>query len=78
MISEALQLYVEGGRVSHSGCMCVVSNGYGGLGGGRDDMHAGQSQGGWSNVGRCWSTSRVRDDILMTPDHTTDQVHSSR
>ena len=33
MITEALELYVEGGRVSHSWCMCVA--GYGGLGGGR-------------------------------------------
>ena len=61
MISEALELYIEGGRVSHSWCMCVVDNGYGGLGGASmkvmDGMHAGQM--GWSHVGRCWSTSRV-------------------
>ena len=36
MISEALDLCVEGGRVSHSLCMCVVNHGYGGLGGGWD------------------------------------------
>ena len=36
MISEALNLCVEGGRVSHSWCMCVVNHGYGGLGGGWD------------------------------------------
>ena len=36
MISEALELRVEGGRVSQGWCMCVVSHGYGGLGGGRD------------------------------------------
>ena len=36
IISDELQLRVEGGRVSHSWCMCVVSNGYGVLGGGRD------------------------------------------
>ena len=36
-------------------------------------MHAGQSQGGWSNVGRCRSTYRLRGDILMTPDHTSSQ-----
>ena len=48
-ISEALELHVEGGRVSRSLCMCVASHGYGGLGGAGmevvDDMHAGQSQG---------------------------------
>ena len=58
MISEALELHVEGGRVSHSWCICAVSHGYGGLGGGRDGvvdgMHVGQSHRGvWSHVGRC-------------------------
>ena len=32
-----------------------------------DGMHAGQSQVGWSHVKRCWSTSRVQSDKLMTP-----------
>ena len=36
-----LELNAEGGRVSHSLCLCVVSHGYGGLGGGRD------GGGGW-------------------------------
>ena len=36
MMSEALELCVEGGRVSHSWYMCVGSDSYGGLGGGRD------------------------------------------
>ena len=36
MISEALELRVESGRVSHSWCMGVASNGYGWLGEGRD------------------------------------------
>ena len=48
MISGALLLYVEGGRVSHSWCMCVVSHGYGWLGGVIvevvDGMHVGQRQ----------------------------------
>ena len=49
MISEALKLYVEEyGRHSHSWCMCVVSHGYGRLGGAGMEvvvgMHAGQSQ----------------------------------
>ena len=35
-MSEVQELCVEGGRVSHSWCMCVVSHGYGGFGGGRD------------------------------------------
>ena len=41
MISESLELRVEGGTVGHSWCMCVVSHGYGGLGGGMD------GGGGW-------------------------------
>ena len=41
MISEALELRLEGGRVSHSWCMCVVTHGYSGLGVGR------VSDGGW-------------------------------
>ena len=43
MISEALELRVEGVIVSHSWCMCVVSHG---CGGGRDGMHVGQGQRG--------------------------------
>ena len=39
---------MTGGRVSHNWCMSVVSNGYGGHGGGRmgvvDGMHAGRRQ----------------------------------
>ena len=41
MISEAFELRVEGRRVSHSRCMGVVGNGYGGLGRCRD------GDGGW-------------------------------
>ena len=78
MISEALELYMEGGRVNHSCCMCVVSHGYGGLHGGRngviDGMHAGQSQGSWPHARRNRSTSRVRGGTLMTPNHTAIQV----
>ena len=33
---EALELRVEGGRVSNRWGMCVVSHGYGGFGGGMD------------------------------------------
>ena len=42
-----------------------------------DGMHVGQSQGGWSHVGRCRSTSRVHSDAMMTLDHTAVQVRSS-
>ena len=45
MISEAPLLYVEGGRVSHSWCMGVVTHGYGVLGGGSDGV------GGWYACG---------------------------
>ena len=49
MISEALELYVEGGRVSQNWCMCVACRGYGGFCGVGievvDGMHAGQSRG---------------------------------
>ena len=64
MISEALELHVEGGRVSHSWCMCVVRHGCGGLGGGRDvggDLCAcGTKPGSCSHVWRCLSIFRVR------------------
>ena len=42
-----------------------------------DSMNAGQCQGGWSHVERCRSTSSVRGDTLMTPDHTAVQVRRS-
>ena len=41
MILEALESYMDGGRVSHSWCMGVVSHGYGGLGVGKN------GGGGW-------------------------------
>ena len=37
-------------------------------------MHAEQRQGSWLHVGICQSTSRVRGDTLMTPNHTAVQV----
>ena len=46
--------------------MCVVCRGYGWLvarsDGLVDYVHAGQSEGGWSHVGRCRSASRVRGE----------------
>ena len=35
-----------------------------------------KANGGSSYVGRCRSTSRVRGDTLMTPDHTAVQMRS--
>ena len=78
-ITEALELRVEFGRVSHSWCICVVSHGYGGFDlewkKVVDGMHARQR--GCSHVGRCRNTFRVRGDTLMTPDHTAVKVRSS-
>ena len=77
MSSEAQELRMYGRRYSQSKCVCAVSHGYGGLGGGRledvDGMNAGQRQEGW----RCLSTSRVRDDTLTTSNLTAFQVCSS-
>ena len=48
MISDALELRVEGGQVIHRWRMCIVSHSYGWLGAGGmevvDGMHAEQSQ----------------------------------
>ena len=77
MISEALELHVEGGRVSHN---WYIYHGYGGLGGDGDGgggWYACGTKPGGSIVERCQSTSQVRGDILMTPDHTAIQVRSS-
>ena len=61
MISEALELRMKGGQVSHSLCMCVISHGYGGLSGTEKEvvggMHAGQSRPGvqlWVGSSRNW------------------------
>ena len=78
VISEALELCVEGERVNHSWCMGVVGHGYGGLGGDRDEGGGWYSCGtrpGWL-AGRWWSISRMRGDTLKTPVHTAIQVRS--
>ena len=49
MISQALELRVEGRRVSHSWFKCVVSHGYGRFGGSRD--------GGGGLWIACWTKS---------------------
>ena len=63
MISEALELCVEGGHVSHSWCVGVVSHRYDGLGGGMNGCggwYACRTKpGGLSHVSRCQSTYRV-------------------
>ena len=70
MIAEALELYVEDGRVSHTWCICVVYHGYSRLDGGRDGgggwYACGTKPWGWLHVERCRITSRVRGDALMT------------
>ena len=56
MISYVLWLYVEGRRVSHSWCMCVVGHGYGGMGVGRD------GGGGWFACGTKQGGGRMSRD----------------
>ena len=60
MISAALELCVEGGQVSHSWWMRVVSHGYGGLGGDRD------GGGGWY---ACGTKPRGLVACLEMPEH---------
>ena len=75
MISEALELRMEGGRACHSWYMRIDSHGYGRIGGGRE--------GGWrwyacgTTLGGWWNTSRVRDETPMRPDSTAILVRSS-
>ena len=63
LISEALELRMEGGHVSRGWCMWVVGHGYGGLVGVGmevvDGMDAAQGQGGCSHVDGCRGTSQV-------------------
>ena len=70
---------MEGGRVNHSKCMCVVSHGYYGLGGGRDGgggLHACGTK-PWVACQEMPEHFLCVSDILMTPDHTAIQVRSS-
>ena len=61
MISVALDLYVRGGRDSHSWCMCVVGHGYGWLGGGWD------GGGGWHVYIYAIVAVFIRMSSLTTP-----------
>ena len=81
MISGALELRVEGVRVSHSWSICVVNHGYSGLDGDMDGY------GGWHVCGtkpralvECREMPdqfRMPGDTPMTPDHNTVLVRSS-
>ena len=68
---------MEGGRVSHSWCMCVVVMAMvGWMGAGMElvfGKHAGQSQ----VVGRMSEHFQSVGNTLITPDRTTIQVRSS-
>ena len=75
---------MEGGRVSHSWCMCVVvvvltflSTKIGQLQVNYSGSHGYGGLDGGRDVERCQSTFRVRGDKMMIPDHTTIQVRSS-
>ena len=70
MISEALELRAEGGRISHSVCVFIL--GCCGLGEGRGWMVC--MPGYWSNVG---TLLECEVKTLMTPDHTAFHVRSS-
>ena len=80
MVSEALELRMQGGRVSECGCMCVVGHGNGGLGWCRD------GGGGWlacrakpGGLFACQEMSKhfpSARDTLMTPDHIAVKVRS--
>ena len=76
MISEALELRLHGGRVSHSWCMCVVGHGYGWFDGGDGWYTCVTKPGVLSHVGGLQNPFPVRGDTLMTPDYTAVQVRS--
>ena len=72
---------MEGDRVSHSWCICVVVMAMvGWMGAGMElalGRHAGQSQGGWSQSGDTGAFPECVGNTLITPDRTTIQVRSS-
>ena len=82
MISEALELCVVGGRVSHCWCMYALSHGYGRFGGGRDGGGVGcacgtKSGGAGRMSGDTGALPVCEVMTLMTLDHTAIQVRSS-
>ena len=66
---------MDGGRDNHSWCMVVVCHKPVGWVGEAIEVVAGR------HAGQCqdkrWSTSRVRDETLTTPDHIAIKVSSS-
>ena len=72
---------MEGGQVSHSWCVCVVSHGYGGLDGAGMEVvvgtYAGQSQGVGCMSGDAGIFPECEVNTLITSDHTAIQVCSS-
>ena len=72
---------MEGGRVSHSWCMCVVVMAMvGGMVAGMElvlCMHAGQSQVVGRMSGDAGAFPKCVGNTLITPDRTTIQVRSS-
>ena len=56
MISETLELCVEGEQVSYSWFVCVAGHGYGGLGGGRDRCR------GWYVCDKAQGIGRMSED----------------
>ena len=72
---------MEGGRVSHSWCMCVVVMAMvGGMGVGMElvlGRHAGQSQMVGRMSGYAGAFQEYVGNTLITPDRTTIQVRSS-
>ena len=82
MISKALELLAEGGRVSHSWCMCVVDHGYGGLGWGKDGgggLYACRKKANGDDrmLGDTGALPECEVKIQMTPHHTVFQILSS-
>ena len=81
MISEALEQYEVGGRVSHSRCIGVVGHGCGwlreGRDGGVDGKHVGQSLGVSSMSMDAGALPECEVKTLFTSAHTAFHVCSS-
>ena len=60
---------MQGGRVNHSWCMCVVLNAHGGMGGNRD------GDGGWYVCGTKPGGSRMTGDAGALPEYKVIQCY---